>query len=1372
VRRKSISAVVAIALAAGSGSWAFAQDFDPHGRHHRPAGGGQHPPGNGHPPAVHPPGSGAPKTGDDPKGPTTDALIDRYTKIVLQQPGAPFPLQRLAQLYRDRDGNLTKLVAAFEARAGIADKDQYGATVTLAGLYKLDGRSDEAIKTYEKAIAIKADDATALLSLARLLQDRGDLAPARQRYEQALKLQTLQADKEQTVRTLMSLALDAKDWDAAKKWHVELVKLEPNSLFVKGELGRELFNRSEFQRAEVEFKELVTAAAGDNRALAPALKDLGSAQAKAHENTEAIATLKRALQVAGPDAAVRAEIYEIITEIYRADQRLPELVTQLEAEHPGDFARLALLGGLYEETGDTQKAIDTYKKALAVSPRQIDIRLRMIRLLQANGDLDKAIAEYEGLIKAAPNNPQFVFEECDALMQRGDRVRAMKLLEELESRATSDEEILARVADYYQRINENDKALKVLTRLAQISTSDPGHLVDLGDHYYQQGNTALAVTTWKRILVMIQPRAKALAAIGDVYLEHDMTAEALASFKEAVQLDPNNLGYKKQLASAYERAKSYADAGALYREIMEKAKANGDKNLIRECRSHVVTLWGLERVLEAQVGPLTTKFSTSPADIEAGRTLAEVYLRMRKLPETEATLRKVIELAPGDSDSYLALERVLVQQNKIADAIAVLEKLVVVDPKTARQVYERMAAYALQIYKDDDAIKYAARAVELNPQDAEGHRRLAEMYRSKQDVDHAIVEFRAAITMNDRLFVVYFELADLLLSKGQTDEADRLFRRVIRGAPDDELVARAARLSMQINLGKGTLESLEQDLLPMAIGLPQKPVYRRLLVEIYGNLTFGLVQRVHHGQGKDADDAKAELSKVGARAIKPLLDALADPDIGQQRIAIDVLGYVDNKNAALPLFSYATGPSDQQLRVRAMIACGALRDAALLPKLEGVLFPKDTSGDDAAGDSVAVAAAWGVARLGDSKAVPVLRRIAKSGSSEMRALAVLGLGLSHDKASIGDVAAVARAADSGSVARAAAAFALGELGADGEAETLLALAQGAEPLAREMSLYALARLGAGRASPPGGRASLDAMADALFAGSDVDNARARRTAEGLRDAGIAALVLLATTPPKGAPPKRSNDSLPVPDGNVDVDAMLASLVPHELAAKDRAAALVKYADVVQRAAIGALQTSSERARAVLDALGSGDGELAPFVDKGTGAEAARAKAREISKALEPSIVPLVRHPDVTMRTEAIVLLSQSSSDAALGAVVQGLDDSSEAVQRVALASLGKNASAKAVAAVGRLLASDEIWSMRVLAAEAMGRLGAAGAGAEATRALETSATKDTYALVRQAAVEAMSTYDLPAAKVLASKMATSDPEPRVREAAKGIAARS
>ena len=1393
-RRPRLLGIFSLGLALSIGSAALAQDFDPHGRRKpgQPQPRPQPRPGNPPPrPNVprpqpnNPPIDKPADKPDDPKGPAANILIERYTKIVLSQPGSPFPLQRLAQLYRERDGTIAKLVVDFEARAAQAGAEQYAATVTLAGLYKLDGRPANAITTYEKAIAIKGDDPTAILALARLLQDRGDAGPARKRFEQALALQKLQTDREQTLRTLVGLALDEKDWAGAKKYHSELVKMQPNSLFVKGELGRELYNRAEYERAEAEFKELVTAAAGDNRALAPALKELGRAQAKAHKNQEALVTLKKALAAAGAEAAVRAEIYEIVTEIYRADQQLPVLVKQLEDEHPNDFARLALLGALYEETGDGTKAIDTYKKALALNPRHIDIRLRMIRLLQANGELDKAIAEYEGLIKAAPNNPTFVFEQCEALMQRGDRTRSLKLLGELETRAASDEEILARVADFYQRIGENEKALKVLQRLAQISSSDPGHLVDLGDHYFTAGNQALAVQTWRRILVMIQPRAKALAALGDVYLEHDMVSDALASFKEAVQLDPANLTYKKQLASAYERTKSYREARALYQEIADKAKASGDKMLLRETRAHMVTLWGLERVLDQQVAPLSAAFNANPPDVEAGRTLAEVFLHLRKLPETEVTLRRVIQLSPGDTESYLALERVLVQENKIADAILVLEKLVQVEPKRARELYQRMATYALQIYKDDDAIKYAARAVELNPDDAEGHRRLGEMYRSRQDTDHAIVEFRAAITKNDRLYIVYFELADLLLSKGKAEEADRLFRRVVRGAPDEELVARAARLSMQINLGKGTLESLEQDLLPMAIGNPQRTIYRRLLVEIYGNLTFGLVQRVRHGVGKDADEARAALARIGARAVKPLLDALADQDVGQQRIAIDVLGYVENKNAAMPLFSYATGAAEAPLRTRAMIACGVLQAPSLVPKYEALLYPKDAGGDEAAmSDSVAVAATWGLARMGDPKALPVLRRLARSGSPQMRALAVLGLGMAHDKTATAEIAAIARGVDSGSVARAAAAYALGELGAEAEVATLLSLAQGTEPLPRQMALLALARMGAGRAEPPGGRAAVAAMADAVFSGGDVENARARAASESLQRAAAAALTLLATggapaSPGKGASAsaktesRATRDVLPVPEGNVDVEAMLESLVPRGLPEKDRAAAFVKFEGAIQRAALGALQTSGDRARSVLDSLGTGEGELEPFVGKEPtpATDAARARAREVTRTLEPSIIPLVRHPDPTIRTKAIVLLAHSASDGASTAVVQGVDDASESVQRVALAAIGKQATPRAIAAVAKLLATHENWAIRVLATQAMGRLGAAGAGADAVRALTTTATKDSYALVREAALEALATFDAASAKQLATQMASSDPEPRVREAAQAIAKR-
>lgn len=1363
MRLRRLFALISLGLALGVVAHdATAQDFDPRGRKKPPAG----PSRPGGRPGTRPGAPPGPRPAAKPEaGASQGVLLERYTKIVLAQPGSPFPLQRLAQLYRDKDGNLAGLVKDFEARAATAGAEQYAATVALAGIQKLDGRPDEAAKTYEKAIALKASDPLAILALARLLQDRGEAAAARKRYEDALALQTANADKEQTLRTLMTLALDAKDFAGAKSFHAQLVKMQPSSLFVRGELGRELYQRAEYEKAEAEFKELVAAAAGDNRALAPALKDLGKAQAKAHKNQDALVTLKKALATAGQEAAVRAEIYETITEIYRADQQLPVLIKQIEDEHPRDFQRLAILGALYEETGDATRALETYRKALAVNPRHIDLRLKVIRVLQSQGELDRAIAEYEALIRAAPNNPQFVFEQCEALMRRGDRARALKLLGELEARGQNDDEVLSRLADFYGRIGEADRSLKVLTRLSQIGGNDPGHLVDLGDHYFQEGNTALAVQTWKRILTTVTPRARALSALGDVYLEHDMNQDALATFREAVQLDPQNVAYKKQLAGALERQRAYKDARQIWQELAEKAKQSGDRLLAREARSRMVTLWGFERVLDAQIPTLAARFAAKPPDVEAGRTLAEVQLHLRKLGDAEATLRKVVEAAPGDADSYRALELVLVQQNKLVEAIAVLEKLVSVDPKSARQLYRRMAEYAMQANRDDDAIRYAARDVELNPDDAEGHRRLADRYRQKQDIDKAIVEYRAAIAKNDRLFVVYLDLADILLTRGDSEEADRLFRRVVRGAPDEELVSRAARLSMQINLGKGTLESLEQELLPLAIGNPQKKVYRRLLVEIYGNLTFALVQRVRHGSGKDAEEARAALARVGGRAVKPLLDALADGDAGQQRVAIDVLGYVQNRNAGPALFAFATGQAEAPLRTRAMLACGSLRDPALLAKYEALLFPKQDGAETMASDSVAVAATWAVARIGDKRTVPLLRKVAQNGTPDMRAFALLGLGALRDKGSVPLLATSARSLDSGTVARAAAAYALGEVGAEGETTTLVTLAEGTDALPRQMAILALARMGTSKGEPPGGKSAVQAMTDAVFA-ADAEAGRAQKASESLRQAAAAALVLLAT---KGAADPRP-DPLPAPDETVDAESTLDQLVPRALAPKDRAAALLAFAKPLERAAQSALATSTERARAVLDAMSAREGAFEPFVGNEDTPEtaAARAKAVEIARALEPAIVDLTRHLDPSIRTKALLILSRSKTDAASAAIAQAVTDPNESVQRVALASIGRTPDAKAVAAVGKVMRGHESWAMRVLAAQALGRLGASGAGAEASRRLREAATSEPYALVREAALVALASFDRREAADLAAQMATRDPEPRVRETAEKI----
>src|SRR5262249_24463458 len=145
----------------------------------------------------------------------------------------------------------------------------------------------------------------------------------------------------------------------------------------------------------------------------------------------------------------------------------------------------------------------------------------------------------------------------------------------------------------------------------------------------------------------------------------------------------------------------------------------------------------------------------------------------------------------------------------------------------------------------------------------------------------------------------------------------------------------------------------------------------------------------------------------------------------------------------------------------------------------------------------------------------------------------------------------------------------------------------------------------------------------VFAG-EAEGARAHRSSESLRQAATAALVLLATKA-DGVDGKRGpadggmREALPAPDEDVDAETSLDQLVPKSIAAKDRANALVVFADHLRRAASSALATSTERARALLDAMGAHEAAFEPFLtasDDGPELATARAKVKEIAAALE------------------------------------------------------------------------------------------------------------------------------------------------------------
>ena len=1289
------------------------------------------------------------------EGPSREALIARYLGIVLAQPGSEFPLDRLTALYRERDGNLEQLITTLSERVA-KDPSPYSALVALGGVYKKDSQPERAIASFEQAIAKDPSNPIGLLALANLHSERGDKPAALARFEQARPLVKDAPTREQVLRTLRGLYLDQKDFARAKQAHELLLAATHGSFFVRAELPRELSARGELARAVTEHEAVVRAAAGDNRVLAPALVDLGRALSQAGRDQEAQATLDRALAISAGESGARRQILEALAEIYRRSERLPALVDRL-AKQAGGVEELKLLAQLYEETGQVEKALATHRKVLARDPKEVGTRLRVVHLLEVRGELELAIAEYDALIKSAPRNPDYVFRLTEALLQRGDRKRALSELSALEARSANDEETLTALVDFYERMEEKERAMALLTKLAASGSQDPEHVVELGSRYWEQGDKKKAAQTWQRLLRILPDRAEGLLRLGEVYLEHDMSQEALEALAEAVKREPKQLRIRRAHAVGLERVGAaaggrdgqrlaYDEARKIWEQILREASA--DPNLAREARQHVVTLLSLTGQLAPRINLLERKFAAEKPDLEAGRQLSEAHVRLRRYDDAERVLRRLTQLSPGNVEDSTRLERVLVLGRKLEAALDTLEKLVKLDPKRAREYYQRMAGYAAELYQDDRALAYAARAVELGPDDADGHKKLGEMYEKRQDTPRAIAEFRSAIAKNERLFAVYLELGELLVGQGQLDEADQLFRRVVRSSPDEELIYKAARLSMQLNLGRGTLESLEKDLLPIALGNPERPIFRRLLVEVYGALAYPLLHRARSSAPAEAEEARAQLRKLGERAVKPLLDALSDPREAQQQVAITLLTHVGNKDAASSLFAYASGAADPELRARAMVAVGTLRDARLEQKLSELLLGADKA-HLSDSDPVSIAAAWALARLGTRSSLGALEKLSASDSGNLRALAIVGMGRLGDAHAVPQVQKLLRSPDAGALPRAAAAFAAGALNLRGEADALTELSRDPDPSVRAQAILALARL---KLEP-----AAAAIALALTEPSPPLGRAAARAA-----------VLLVSGGP--AVPE---EVFPVPDGALDVRRVIDGIVPAPHDPTQEIAALAKLLPALSRAASAAADSSPARARALSEALARGAGlTLGSFetASRGPSPEERAAAQRLLADVGGSVVVPLSRlasHPDPDLRLVPLPFLVGRSEEPARRALEALTRDPEPVVRRAVLSALGPEQYELSRSVAARL-GQEEEWPLRATAAEALGRMASGKSDAAVSAALSRVALADPYALVREAAARALSAVGGAGAQATLRQLKDRDPEPRVRALAERL----
>src|SRR5271170_5729549 len=290
-------------------------------------------------------------------------------------------------------------------------------------------------------------------------------------------------------------------------------------------------------------------------------------------------------------------------------------------------------------------------------------------------DLNAALGDFQKVVRLAPTAEQGHSALGAVLVQLGRTSEGIRELEKALAMKPSDGSAQLNLALAYERSGEAAKALPLFAKLEAASHADKHPLPPY----------------------VLASYARALAATKQF-------PAAVAKMKEAIAGDPQNAELHDQLGSLYAQRQDWSHAMEAFAAAIQ---ANPDLAM-----AHL----HLAMALQAEVSPgaldeLTKAYQLAPQNpmiaLQYGQSLAAAGQDEQAI----LILQHALELDPNSEAPYqlgLALQRT----NKVKDAIPLLQRAAIAEPKNA-EVLTNLGMALCQAQQAKDAVPILQRAVAL-----------------------------------------------------------------------------------------------------------------------------------------------------------------------------------------------------------------------------------------------------------------------------------------------------------------------------------------------------------------------------------------------------------------------------------------------------------------------------------------------------------------------------------------------------------------------------------------------------------------------------------------------------------------------------------
>jgi len=241
------------------------------------------------------------------------------------------------------------------------------------------GRYDEAVDSYERALALQQDYAPAYSNMGVALRAQGQTDAAIAAYERGL---AVQPDYPDLHYNLANALLDKGRADEAAAHFRVALRTIPGSASARNNLGIALANEGQFAAAAREFEEALRVEPNS----VSAHRNLGDVLASQGRLEEGLTHLRRAVELAPDDGSTRYDLGVVLLQNDRPQEAERELRAALTLL-PRSAEAHNNLGIALGSQGRLREAVEEFERALAIDPALADARqnLQMAREALTNG---------------------------------------------------------------------------------------------------------------------------------------------------------------------------------------------------------------------------------------------------------------------------------------------------------------------------------------------------------------------------------------------------------------------------------------------------------------------------------------------------------------------------------------------------------------------------------------------------------------------------------------------------------------------------------------------------------------------------------------------------------------------------------------------------------------------------------------------------------------------------------------------------------------------------------------------------------------------------------------------------------------------------